>query len=369
MKLCVLGGTGARSAFLTKSLAVNAAPIGVDEIVLMDVDLRRLKTYGEIARMIAARIDPAIRFWVTADAREALNGADYIITTIRAGGDAGRVFDEKTCLERGVLGQETTGAGGFAMALRSLPTLLGYCALAKKVANPGHLIFNFTNPSGVITQALRYRGYGNVYGICDAPSGFIHQLEEVLGVSYGELDIDCFGLNHFSFFKNAKLHGRDVQQELLDNPATYTHSEMRLFAPEQVRLNDGCMLNEYLYFYYSRALSLERIRTAQHTRGETIARINAALEQKLDALKLPEELETAFSLYMNAYAERENAYFAVESGQRREKVWKAQTLDEFIAAPDEGGYAAVALQFIRAQHGGNPAAWCSRCQTKGRLPG
>ena len=354
MKLCVLGGAGARSAFLTKSLAASAASIGVDELVLMDTDEQRLKTYGAIAVEIAARIHPGLRCSVTSSAEEALSNADYIIATIRAGGDTGRVFDERTCLDHGVLGQETTGAGGFAMALRSVPTLLSYCALARRVANPGHLIFNFTNPSGIITQALRSQGYQNVYGICDAPSGFIRQLEEILGVRAGELEIDCYGLNHYSFFRNASVHGKSVQRELLENPELYTRSEMRLFTPEQVELNDGCLLNEYLYFYYNRALSLERLRQANETRGETIRRINCALEEQLNALTLPEEIDRAFSLYMRAYAERENAYFSIESGQRREKVWVPPTLDEFVSSPDEGGYAAVALRFIRAARGGEP---------------
>lgn len=164
MKLCVIGGAGARSAFLTKSLVKAAGDIRVDEIVLMDNDREKLRTYGEISRELARRLDPQLKFWVTDDAEAALRDVDYIITTIRAGGDAGRLFDEKTCLAHGVLGQETTGAGGFAMALRSVPTLVYYCTLARKVAHPGHLIFNFTNPSGIITQALRSRGFDNVYG-------------------------------------------------------------------------------------------------------------------------------------------------------------------------------------------------------------
>ena len=348
MKLCVLGGAGARSAFLTKSLALSAASIGVDELVLMDTDEQHLNTYGVIALEIAARINPGLRCSVTSDAAQALANADYIITTIRAGGDAGRVFDERTCLTRGVLGQETTGAGGFAMALRSVPTLLSYCALARRVSHPGHLIFNFTNPSGVITQALRSQGYDNVFGICDAPSGFIRQLEAILGIRDGELDIDCYGLNHYSFFRNAQIHGRNVQQELLQNAETFTRSEMRLFTAEQVALNDGCFLNEYLYFYYNRARSQERLQHAEETRGETILRINRALEEQLIALLLPQEIDRAFALYMQAYAERENAYFSIESGQRREKVWVPPTLNEFVASPDEGGYAAVALRFIRA---------------------
>lgn len=369
MKLCVLGGAGARSAFLTKSLATSAASIGVDELVLMDTDERHIRTYGEIARMIVSRIQPSLRFSVTSDAVDALANADYIITTIRAGGDASRVFDERTCLDHGVLGQETTGAGGFAMALRSLPTLLSYCALAKRVSNPGHLIFNFTNPSGIITQALRAKGYDNVYGICDAPSGFIHQLEEILGVADGELSIECYGLNHYSFFRNAAVQGKSVQQELLENPETFIRSEMRLFTPEQVRLNDGCLLNEYLYFYYNRALTQQRLQHATETRGETIWRINRALEEQLDTLTFPQDVERAFSLYMRAYAERENAYFSIESGQRREKAWISPTLEEFISRLDEGGYAAVALRFIRAARGGQPCRMVLSVPNNGAIQG
>ena len=252
MKLCVIGGAGARSAFLTKSLVKSTRDIRVDHIVLLDNDQQKLKTYGEISRELSRRLDPDLTFEVTSDARAALTGVDYIITTIRAGGDAGRLFDEQTCLAHGVLGQETTGAGGFAMAIRSVPTLVYYCTLAREVANPGHLIFNFTNPSGIITQALRSKGFDNVYGICDAPSGFIKQLEEILEIPYGTLDIECYGLNHLSWFRNAKVNGRDVQRELLDNPRTYEHSEMRLFTREMARISGDCMLNEYLYFYYRR---------------------------------------------------------------------------------------------------------------------
>ena len=119
MKLAVLGGGGVRSPFLAKSLALGAEATGITETVFMDINAQKLSLYGKIAKGIAARIAPTLRFSLTTDAEEALRDADYIITTIRAGDDDGRVFDERTALNLGVLGQETTGAGGFAMALRS----------------------------------------------------------------------------------------------------------------------------------------------------------------------------------------------------------------------------------------------------------
>lgn len=369
MKLCVIGGTGARSAFLTKSLVKNARSIHVDNIVLLDTDPLKLRTYGRIAEYIAHKLDPELRFEITDDAEAALTDVDYIITTIRAGGDAGRLFDERVCMELGVLGQETTGGGGFAMAIRSIPTLLYYCRLARKVAKPGHLIFNFTNPSGIISQALRQEGFHNVYGICDAPSGFIRQLEEILGAPRGGLDIECYGLNHLSWFRNAKLGGEDVQQRLLEDPRTYTHSEMRLFTPEMAALNDGCMLNEYLYFYYRRERSQAMIRKAEHPRGEMIYLINSELERELDRLEFPRDVERGFDLYMQAYGKRENAYFSAESGAAREKVWVPPTIDEFLVQPDEGGYAAVALQFIRAITDGAPCRMVLSVPNNGSIEG
>lgn len=369
MKLCVLGGTGARSVFLTKSLVKNAASIGVDHIVLMDIDAEKVRTYGEIARQVALRLSPTLRFEVTMDARAALTGADYIITTIRCGGDASRLFDEKTCLEHGVLGQETTGAGGFAMAIRSVPVLVEYCRLAREVANPGHLIFNFTNPSGIITQALRSQGFDNVYGICDAPSDFIRQLEEILGAAPGELTVDCYGLNHLSWFRNARWHGEDVQQRLLADPRTYTDSEMRLFTPAMAQASDGCMLNEYLYFYYRRCRSFGKVSSAPQPRGKMIWRINSRLEQQFTALEFPRDFEQAFRLYMEAYGERENAYFSVESGAQRKKHWNPPTLEEFLDSPDAGGYAAVALRYIRAITLGVPCRMILSVPNAGAIEG
>lgn len=369
MKLCVIGGTGARSAFLTKSLVTNAAKIRVDRIVLLDNDPNKLRTYGAIAKELARRLKPDLAFAVTDDAEAALTDADYIITTVRAGGDEGRRFDEQVCLAHGVLGQETTGAGGFAMAIRSIPTLLSYCALAKRVAAKGHLIFNFTNPSGIITQALRSAGYDNVYGICDAPSGFIKQLEEILEVPYDSLDITCYGLNHLSWFRDAKLNGKSVQQALLENPKTYTHSEMRLFTREMAQLSGDEFLNEYLYFYYRRIHSLSMIRKAEQPRGEMIYRINRALEEQLLMLDCEKEFEKAFSLYMEAYGKRENAYFAVESGAEREKHWDPPSVETFLRTPDDGGYAAVALRFIRAVTDGTPCRMVLSVPNNGAIEG
>ena len=124
MKITVLGGGGVRSPFLAKSLISNAERVGLTEIVFMDSNEEKLNIYGKIAEKIAEKINPGIKFWLTSDPVAALKDANFIITTIRVGEDKARVLDERIALNNGILGQETTGSGCFAMSLRSIPKIL-----------------------------------------------------------------------------------------------------------------------------------------------------------------------------------------------------------------------------------------------------
>lgn len=354
MKLTVLGGGGVRTPFLAKSLAMGAKNANLTEIVLMDNDAAKLNTLGAIARRIALLCAPELKVTLTTDARQALTGADYVITTIRAGGDDGRVFDETTSLAHGVLGQETTGAGGFAMALRSIPVLSEYCRLAVEVASPGFLVFNFTNPSGLVTQALRSQGFNMVYGICDAPSEFMKQLHGLTGKPEAAFSARCYGLNHLSWFDEFTLDGRGITDEILQNPNLYTQTEMRLFAPELIELGGNLLPNEYLYFYYYPEQTQNAVGNAQNTRGQAIAQINADMMDEFANLDIENDFEDAFGCFMRHYALRENSYFSIESGQTRPVQMQIPTVQQFVDAPDKGGYSAVALQFIAALGTGGP---------------
>lgn len=178
MKLCVIGGAGARSAFLTKSLVKSAREIRVDHIVLLDNNEEHLRTYGQISKELARRMEPSLTFDITSDARGALTGA--VISLPPSGLEATRAgfLTRRPVWRTACWGRRPPAPAVLPWLIRSVPTLVYYCTLAREVSNPGHLIFNFTNPSGIITQALRSCGFANVYGICDAPSGFIKQLWE-----------------------------------------------------------------------------------------------------------------------------------------------------------------------------------------------
>ncbi|HEM8660182.1 TPA: glycoside hydrolase [Klebsiella aerogenes] len=349
MKLTVLGGGGVRSAFLAKSLAYNAHRIGLTEVVFQDSSAENLSLFGEIARYVFNTIRPDIHFTTTSDPAAALQGTHYVITTLRVGGDESRIRDERIALEHNTLGQETTGAGGFAMAMRSIPAILRYCRLIEEHADKDAILFNFTNPSGLVTEAIIKSGFKRrVYGICDAPSELIRELPEILGCDPHDLSVECYGLNHFSWFTHFTVRGEEVTAQLVANPDLYRKTAMQYFSPELVKLCDNQLLNEYLYYYYYREVALRAIQQAPETRGEQIARINHDMRQELSGVDVKADPQAAFTIWMKHYLRRENSYMQNESQQEKFHTREPLTLRQFIEEPDTGGYAGVALDILEA---------------------
>ena len=354
MKLVVIGGGGVRSPFLAKSIVANAGLANIDEVVFTDIDAEKIRIFGGLAKIIANKINDKIAFSYTTDAEKALADADFVITTLRVGGDECRVHDERTALNLDLLGQETTGAGGFGMAMRSIPALLEYCALIKKVSKENALVFNFTNPSGLVTQALRDAGYDNVYGICDAPSEFIKQLQRCFEVDPKDFRIKCYGLNHLSWFKEMEVNGEDVTQKFLDNETMYKSTDMRSFDREVPRLFGDVLMNEYIQYYIYPEMKIEKILNAPQTRGELIQEVNSKMLEKLRNLDVEKNSVEAFDIFLEHYMIRENSYGFIETGVERIDLMEKKTIEEFIEEPDAGGYAAVALNFIKAFVSGEP---------------
>ena len=348
MKLAVIGGGGVRSMFLAKSIAQKASQLGINELVFMDNDELKLRIYGNMAKEVSGRIDKNLHFTLTSDAKEAIEHSDYVITTIRAGGDDMRVKDERIALSMGVLGQETTGAAGLSFAMRSVDALARYCDMVKEYAKPGCKVFNFTNPAGVVSQTLRDMGYDFTYGICDAPSGMLRTFEKLYGADEGSAKGEIYGLNHLSYFNSVTINGKEVLEEIIQDDRAYTETDLRYF--EKSLLIERCaILNEYLYYFYYREKAVANILAAPETRGEQIARINKAMTEELSLLDIEKDFEKALAIFERYYGERENNYMAAESGVRRQSKW---SFDMF--GKDDGGYAGVALKFIEIANGGKP---------------
>lgn len=345
MKLTVIGGCGSRSLMLAKSLAQQADELHITEVVFMDIDEKRVHILGAMVKEAFARIAPKVKFGCTTGPKEAVLGADFIITTIRVGKEESRIMDERIALNHGVIGQETTGVGGFGMALRSIPALLYYCKLIKKYASQDVCVFNFTNPAGLVTQALRDQGYDFVYGICDAPSGFLRQIAALYGTNVKELSVRLIGLNHLSYFTSVKKQGKEMINEILQNPELYTRTDMRYFEPD-LALHLGCMLNEYLYYFYYREKALENIQKTGETRGERIQAINYKMLQELGRYEADKDFDKMLEIYSHYTFLRESNYMQGETSVAREE----QSIPKFdLYSEDEGGYAGVALALMRAR--------------------
>lgn len=340
MKLAVIGGGGVRSLFLAKSIAARAAELKINKLVFMDNDEKKLNIYGAMAKKTAELLCPELEFEITADARHAVENADYVITTIRVGGDDMRVEDERAALDLGVLGQETTGAAGFSFAIRSVGALAEYCELIKKYAKPGCKVFNFTNPAGIVSQTLRDMGYDFTYGICDAPSGMLRSFEKLYHMPEGSAKGEIYGLNHLSYFTSITINGKEMLNEIIDNDEAYEKTDLRYFEKDLLK-DRGCILNEYLYYFYYREKALANILNAEKTRGEQIALINKKMTAELEKINVEADFDTALKIFEHWYGERENNYMASETGVKRKEPWKFDIYEK-----DNGGYAGVALKFI-----------------------
>jgi 6-phospho-beta-glucosidase len=349
MKLTVLGGGGIRSPLLVASALRRAQVIHLDEICLMDINPEKLRLLGAICRHLAGGTSDQVMVTTTTDARRALDGASYIITTIRVGEEQGRIYDERIALRHGVLGQETTGPGGFAMAMRSIPAILNYARLADEVC-PGAWIFNFTNPAGMVAQALRDSGFERTVGICDGANQAQMEAAKWLGIPPGELRAEVFGLNHLSWTRRLERGGIDILPDLLADEAFVAQSSQSIFERELLD-RMGMWLNEYLFYYYYAERALRSILADEMTRGEEVMQLNGGLLEQLRAIDSennPEEALRAYSVYERRRVATYMHYAYVEDTHIRDSV------EEFHSLDHAEGYAGVALNIVQALEEGEP---------------
>lgn len=359
VKLVVVGGGGLRAPLFVDSALRRAARTGLTEICLMDVDAAQLELIGALATELARRAGGGVSIATTTDAETAFAGASYVVTTVRPGGIDGRIADERIALSHGVLGQETTGAAGFAMALRSIPTILGYAETLRRVS-PEAWLFNFTNPAGLVTQALRDAGYSRSVGICDSANGAQTAVAKWLRLPERSVRAEVFGLNHLSFTRRAEVAGRDVLPDALADDRFLAGTVQRVFAPHVVRRH-GVWLNEYLYYYYY-ADEAVAAGAAGPTRGEEIQALNQRLLPRLRQAELLADPGQALDVYF-AYERERSATYMQHTHDDAEPVAAATDTH------DGEGYAGVALDLIEALQGGTPIRTGLNVPNEGAIAG
>ena len=351
MKIAIVGAGGVRTPLIVSALARRQAHLGLAELSLMDIDGPRL---GLISRLLPPA--PGFAISTTVDAAEALAGADFVITTFRVGGIAARVIDETVPLRYDVLGQETTGPGGFAMALRSIPVLLGYIDLMRQ-HSPRAWLINLANPAGLMAEAaLRLGKWPRTVGICDAPESMLRVAAAVLRASPEEVFLDYFGLNHLGWVRGVQHEGREHLPELIVMLRAAGGMPGLPFSPGFIE-SLGMIPNEYLFYYYHSREAVDNLRRAGATRGQQLAALNDALFATL--ARLAEQGDTAGMRQAHEHylRQRGETYMARETGS-------AERHPELAGE----GYAGIALDAIEALAGGRPRRLILNVSNAGAIP-
>src|SRR5215470_10301209 len=244
MKIAVVGG----GSTYTPELVSGLTRLDVDEFVLEDVDPERREVVGGMARRMLARHGFAGGLEVTDDLDAAVRDADFVLIQIRVGGQDARLRDETVPLACGCIGQETTGAGGFAKAMRTVPVVLEIAERVRALAAPGAWIVDFTNPVGIVTRALLDGGHRAV-GLCNVAIGFQRRFAGWLGVEPRRVVVDQVGLNHLTWVRGVLLDGDDVLPDLLVEHGDQLAEEVEL--PRRLLDELGAVPSYYLRYFYA----------------------------------------------------------------------------------------------------------------------
>ncbi|MEH0417101.1 6-phospho-beta-glucosidase [Streptomyces sp. B21-083] len=334
MKLTILGGGGFRVPLVYGALLGDHAEGRVTRVVLHDLDAGRLSAVTRVLAEQAAGVADAPEVSATTDLDEALTGADFVFSAIRVGGLEGRANDEKVALDEGVLGQETVGAGGIAYGLRTVPVAEDIARRVARVA-PDAWVINFTNPAGLVTEAMSRHLGDRVIGICDSPVGLGRRIARVLGANPGEAWIDYVGLNHLGWVRGLRVNGRDELPRLLADPDLLgSFEEGKLFGTDWLQ-SLGAIPNEYLHYYYFNREAVRAYSEAEKTRGAFLRDQQAGF---YDEMKRPDA--DALTAWDRTRAEREATYMA----EARETAGAGERDADDLS----GGYEKVALALMRA---------------------
>jgi len=328
VKIAVIGGAGVRTPLLVEGLTHSDLPI--DEIALYDADRERLPLIAGVA----AAMSGGARVAAAGSLEECASGASFVFTSIRVGGLERRIHDEGASQRHGIAGQETVGPAGFAMASRTIAPMVEYAREIDRIA-PAAWIINFTNPVGMVTEAMRSAS-SRVIGICDTPTELFEEVALALGLPSSRCYFDYFGLNHLGWLREVYCDGTPRLQRLWDEPDRLRSIyRVELFDPLELR-DLRLLPTEYVYYYDQPQRAFENVRRAGRTRGEAIAALTRTL---FDRLRAPGADKVA--LYHGYLAARSAGYMQIEAGGPPRAA---------SAAAELSGYDKIALSVVRAIH-------------------
>lgn len=296
MKFTVIGGGSSYTPELLDGLFSRLGSIPVSEVWLVDKDSKRLEINAGFAQRMSERHERPFSVHYTQNLREGVKDAKYVVTQIRVGQMKARIEDEKLGLRHNIIGQETTGVGGFACALRTIPRILDIAHTMEELAPEGFLI-NFTNPAGINTEAVLKHSKIRTVGLCNVPIGMIMEVIKHFGGSVEDIELDYVGLNHLSWVRQFKKAGEDITAQVLEKFIEHAAEEWEYEGTRnnmiEAMTSLGMFCNYYLQYYYSTGTVLESLRQKAKTRGEEVVEIERGLFEKYcdpGLAEKPEEL-------------------------------------------------------------------------------
>ena len=273
MKLAVIGAGSTYTPELVAGLMRERGRLDVRELMLHDIDAERREVVGGLASRILERQGFSGRLTITGELDRALDGADAVLIQIRVGGQSARLGDETIPAACGCVGQETTGAGGLAKAMRTVPVVLEIAERARELARSDAWIIDFTNPVGIVTRALLDAGHRAI-GLCNVAINFQRQIGAHLGVPPEQVLVDQVGLNHLTWIRAVRVDGHDVLGELISSFGDAFAHEVGL--PRALIEDLGAIPSYYLRYFYAEREVVQEQRMIT-PRARTVAQIERSL--------------------------------------------------------------------------------------------
>ncbi|AMO57596.1 diacetylchitobiose-6-phosphate hydrolase [Endozoicomonas montiporae] len=308
LKLAVIGGGSSYTPELIEGVIKRIERLPVTRIDLVDVEAgkEKLDIITQLAQRMVARAGLNIEIRHTFNRREAIQGARFVMTQLRVGGLQARARDERIPLKYKVIGQETTGPGGFAKALRTIPVILDICKEMEELA-PDAWLINFTNPAGMVTEAVQKYTSVKALGLCNVPINMHHQTAEALGASIDRVKVNFAGLNHLVWMSNIRLDGKDVTEQIIDKLCDGAQMNMNNihespWDPQFLKSLGVVPCPYHRYFYMQDDMLNEELESAASsgTRAEVVIKTEQELfklYQDPDLAEKPEQLEQRGGAY------------------------------------------------------------------------
>ncbi|MEO8499426.1 MAG: 6-phospho-beta-glucosidase [Vicinamibacteria bacterium] len=330
--IAIIGGAGVRTPLLVRGLARSGLPIS--EVRVFDIDRHRLALISPLVERVAA-----VRVVESDTVAACVSGADFVIASIRPGGIERRAIYEKVALDHGLIGQETVGVGGWAMALATIPAMVGYAKEVALHAKDAWMV-SFTNPVGMVTEGVLKATNLPMLGICDTPTELFEEIAHAIGRPSAECHFDYFGLNHLGWVREVWVEGEPQMARILGDDTLLAKIYRKpLFDHARLR-QIGALPTEYVYFYENTERALANTLKAGTSRGAEITVMNVALLEALRSRK-----DDPVKVYEAYLAERNGTYFSLES--RGDAAHKSSPTEAALLS----GYDKIAVSVLQAIHG------------------